>query len=419
MIKESISPISILISSVLTITLGYLTLFEPLYLESIISWIIPLFSIGVGGLSIVTYIFNKNEKKVQSLLSGVLYIIFGMIVKYEMKVVEVSIVFISGIYAFINFMAQFVSMIILHNNKTKLRIFSTISTIVSLSFSLLIIMYPIRSKPLLLKMAGIYLILYGLTHFNEFVEEAFDKNKIRNNLKRRFKIRLPVIYTAFLPQKILERINEALKVNPVEVLLENNYDKIGELEVFIHLGKECANGFGHIDICYKDKIYCYGSYDDKSKRLFETISDGVLIEVDRYKYIDYVTKSRHLVSFVLSLDENQCNAVDKRINLLKKECVRWQCDAEKNNSNEYTDYTNLLYLETNAKLYKFKSGYFKTYFVLITNCVKLADNIIGAIGLDIIAINGIITPGIYYNYLNNLFNKKNTVEVGRNIYKKN
>ena len=70
MIKESISTISILISSVLTIILGYLTLFELLYLESIISWIIPVFSIGVGGLSIVTYIFNKNEKKFNLFYQG-------------------------------------------------------------------------------------------------------------------------------------------------------------------------------------------------------------------------------------------------------------------------------------------------------------------------------------------------------------
>lgn len=56
-----------------------------------------------------------------------------------------------------------------------------------------------------------------------------------------------------------------------------------------------------------------------------------------------------------------------------------------------------MFLDTNCKFYKFKSWYFKTYFTLTSNCVKLVDTIVGSIGLDLIAINGIITPDTYYN----------------------
>lgn len=77
-----------------------------------------------------------------------------------------------------------------------------------------------------------------------------------------------------------------------------------------------------------------------------------------------------------------------------------------------------MFLDTNCKFYKFKSGYFKTYFTLTSNCVRLADTIVGSIGLDLIAINGIITPGTYYNYLDNLFKRRNTIVVKKQLYMK-
>ena len=41
--------------------------------------------------------------------------------------------------------------------------------------------------------------------------------------------------------------------------------------------------------------------------------------------------------------------------------------------------------------FKFKRGRYKTYFVLGSNCVKLAEAIMGKAGMDIIDLNGIIS----------------------------
>ena len=46
----------------------------------------------------------------------------------------------------------------------------------------------------------------------------------------------------------------------------------------------------------------------------------------------------------------------------------------------------------------------------------LADSIIGKSGTDILKINGIITPGTYYEYLNREFQKKNSMVISKNIY---
>lgn len=67
-------------------------------------------------------------------------------------------------------------------------------------------------------------------------------------------------------------------------------------------------------------------------------------------------------------------------------------------------------------MYKFVRGKYKRYFVLGNNCVKLADEIIGKSGTDILKMYGVITPGAYYEYLNREFKKKNSMVISRKIY---
>ena len=53
-----------------------------------------------------------------------------------------------------------------------------------------------------------------------------------------------------------------------------------------------------------------------------------------------------------------------------------------------------------------------------TNCVVLADRVIGSAGTDIINLNGIITPGAYYDYLNRELQFENSQVISRTVYYK-
>ena len=53
-----------------------------------------------------------------------------------------------------------------------------------------------------------------------------------------------------------------------------------------------------------------------------------------------------------------------------------------------------------------------------TNCVKLVDDVVGTTGSDLLTINGVITPGAYYEYLENEFKKKNSNVITKQIYSK-
>jgi hypothetical protein len=66
--------------------------------------------------------------------------------------------------------------------------------------------------------------------------------------------------------------------------------------------------------------------------------------------------------------------------------------------------------------FKLKKGKYKTYFVIGNNCCYLADEIVGSFGMDILSLNGIITPGTYYDHLNRLFNQKNSNVISKEIY---
>jgi hypothetical protein len=106
----------------------------------------------------------------------------------------------------------------------------------------------------------------------------------------------------------------------------------------------------------------------------------------------------------------------KRLDLIKKDVYEWRPLSQIYDNKGYNDYASRLYNATKAKFYKFRKGKFKTYFVLNTNCVQLADELLGTSGIDLLSINGLITPGTYYDYFNREFRRKNSIVVSKEIY---
>lgn len=48
--------------------------------------------------------------------------------------------------------------------------------------------------------------------------------------------------------------------------------------------------------------------------------------------------------------------------------------------------------------------------------VKLVDTIVGKTGIDLIKVNGIITPGAYLDYLDRLYDRGDSIVVSRTLY---
>ena len=177
---------------------------------------------------------------------------------------------------------------------------------------------------------------------------------------------------------------------------------------------------GHIDIYFDNKVISYGCYDEGSRYVGELFGDGVLfLAKSKKEYINFCidNSKKTIFDFGIHLTDAEKKKVALRIEELVKNTYSWNHKTDKNYRNGKS-YAAKLYKRTSAKFYKFKSGKYKTYYVLGTNCCFLADDIIGKSGMDILSINGLITPGTYYDYLNRKLKGKNSNIIYKEIYNK-
>ena len=274
-----------------------------------------------------------------------------------------------------------------------------------------------------LLLLGFYLIMLGASSLRDGF--FFEKGRSNPKLKRRMRMTLPIFMTALIPISTLRRWNERLSTHQVEeneVHLERKNEKSIDLEIFIHTSESSFFlAMGHVDICYQGQVISYGSYDPHSERLFGAIGDGVLFKANREKYIELCKREsqKTLFAYGLSLSEQQKKAIEERLREIDSLLIPWEPSSQlmKRREGEIKHtYSYQLKHEADASLYKFKSSKFKTYFVLSTNCVLLADSIVGEAGTDILSPQGFIVPGTYQDYLDLEFKKPSGIVVSRSVY---
>ena len=274
-----------------------------------------------------------------------------------------------------------------------------------------------------LLLLGFYLIMLGASS----VRDGFFFEKVRSNpkLKRRMRMTLPIFVTALIPINTLRKWNETLATHQTEesqVHSERKNEKSVDLEIFIHASESSFFlAMGHVDICYQGQVISYGSYDPHSERLFGTIGDGVFFKANREKYIELCKREsqKTLFAYGLSLSEQQKKAIEERLKEIENLLIPWEPSSQlmKRREGEIKHtYSYQLKHEADASLYKFKSSKYKTYFVLSTNCVLLADSIVGEAGTDILSPQGFIVPGTYQDYLDLEFKKPGGIVVSRSVY---
>nr|BAM94934.1 hypothetical protein [Streptococcus suis] len=271
---------------------------------------------------------------------------------------------------------------------------------------------------------GVYLILYGMTNLRDglLFEEAVEQQRP----KRHLRVTLPLFIAALVPRLTLQRVNDFLADNKGETpqsIYNTHKEWVGNpsLEVFVHVGEEGFGAVGHIDLSYKGRVYGYGSYDVLSERMGGAIGDGVLFKAERNAYIRFCTQEgMTMLGYQLALNAEQEKAVEERLAEIDKLLIPWNPSAEKvatTADGQPTEmYAYRIKKIIGAQLFKFKKSKFKTYFVLSTNCVLLADSVIGQAGTDILGIRGFIAPGTYQTYLDQEYEKPHSMVVAKNIY---
>lgn len=271
---------------------------------------------------------------------------------------------------------------------------------------------------------GAYFFLYGLSNIRDGF--LFEEEIGKNHLKRRVRMSLPIALAALIPARTLAKINKFMLENADEEedihLGIVKSGKTAELEIFVHTAETSLfSAIGHVDICYQGRVISYGNYDPSSETLFGMVGDGVLYFCDRDKYIDLCKREsqKTLFGYGIDLTPEMEKAVQKKLAELKQLTIPWEPSADKimtgDGKEDYT-YAYKIRHETDGELYKFIKSKFKSYFVLSTNCVLLADTIVGQAGTDILSPKGFIAPGTYQTYLNREFEKPNSIVVSKHVY---
>ena len=271
---------------------------------------------------------------------------------------------------------------------------------------------------------GAYFFLYGVSNIRDGF--LFEEEIGKNHLKRRVRMSLPIALAALIPARTLAKINKFMLENADEEedihLGMVKSGKTAELEIFVHTAETSLfSAIGHVDLCYQGRVISYGNYDPSSETLFGMVGDGVLYFCDRDKYIDLCKREsqKTLFGYGIDLTPEMEEAVQEKLAELKQLTIPWEPSADKimtGDGKEDYIYAYKIRHETDGELYKFIKSKFKSYFVLSTNCVLLADTIVGQAGTDILSPKGFIAPGTYQAYLDREFEKPNSIVVSKHVY---
>lgn len=384
-----------------------------------------------GIMSLINFISKQGhlteKRKKTFLFSAVINTLMGVLVLVMPQLSFRLTVIIFALYILLNGASKLADFIIRKINRQHGGWLDFLAFVFFLTFSI-ILFFSNKSTNAFLITAGIYCIMYGVSTLSDFVARVVPQ-KAKTAIKRKIRISLPVFISTFIPLGTLRYINEYITVNDELPELqgpERNDNNPPDIEVMVHVSNNGSGKIGHLDFCIDGEVISYGNHDWSSHKLFAVFGDGILFTAEKERYLDFsVTHDRKMVfSYGFRLTPEQLSSVKEEINKLKSLTVPWKAPFERAQEEnpktakltDFHDYCSKLWFGTRAKFFKFKKGKFKTYSVLSTNCVLLTDTILGKAGADIVFINGIASPGIYYDYLEKLYMSPNSAVISKKIY---
>ena len=365
----------------------------------------PLFIVLAILMFVLSFIklinlINKKQKIFIRVLEIILNLIIGLwlITNPRLFIILASSIF--GLYALLQALSDIINIVIYKHNHIRGIVGLGIKSLTNLVFFCLLTIGPYRNYHYVFIVIGIYLIIHGCFNFiNLFCGDE------------KFKLPLPVILTMFLPKFLIKRVNKENR---------NVKDKVKEsdLEILIHLAPNGSAAMGHVEISFLGKIYSYSCYNYKDRKLFGGVGDGIMGVFDHDSYIKYCVnvQERFIISYGLKLNDQEKEKVQLAINKLLSNTEEWYPDAHYEKK-VYKEMANHLYTLAEGKFYRFIRGKYKTFFVLRTNCVAGAEEIIDALGTKLIRLEGIISPGTYYSYLESEY-RSNKKFISKIIYTK-
>ncbi|MDY4139959.1 MAG: DUF308 domain-containing protein [Eubacteriales bacterium] len=413
MLKKAYTPLSLLLQALAMIAAGLLLLLQPVatlrLAVLLLKWYLWLHAMA----SLATFLTDRKGHKASLGQAGLLAAL-ACVITFLPQVVGASVAYLFGAWVTINALSSLIYAIQLRHDRQRGVLLHGVIAAVHAVFAVALFTSPLQGVVSLAVILGVYCLLNACFLFSDMVRELLGTDVRGKRIRQRIRLSPPVLLTALIPLRLLSALDDPDEAEETARWTRQETDiehPTKDLEIFLHLSKNTAAGLGHVDIALGDTVYAYGCYDAGSSRLLGALSDGVLVMANRDKYIPYCleTEQKKLISFGVTLTDEQKAAVRHAAEELLRDSKPWyppEGDPQK-------------FFEgaADATFHKIQHGPFKTYNVLKTNCVALANLLCGASGLDLMNPQGIVTPGTYYAFLNRQFLRPRSIVISRTVYR--
>lgn len=409
--KNQIRNSSVLLSGLLILVLGILLFMKMDLVSSILVLSNRIVMLILCGFQVILFFVESNaDKKPQHLWNAGFLLIINVLLWRIPQMQVAMIPFVYGLWAMISAISKTMIYYVYRVDDVRPRIWPLLDAIISMGFAFVLLFDPIPSMLRLLYVAGGYLLYVGL--FQTFSGiKLVTYGVLGKKINHLFRLPLPNFVAMLYPQRILTQLqNLGGDVNTAYAPLNPN-----QLEILFHMKGKRSDNLGHVDMIYKNKVYSYGAHDPDNRHLNNSIGDGVLILSDPQAYLNFciTTEKKRMIGFVYDMDDKQTSEFEKRLNALLIRTESWSPGFSNRSP---LPYVQRLSDATKAKFYKFKQGYLKHYFAFGTNCVELVDHFIKDKNIGLFRLNGIITPGAYFNFLNAAYQLQTDKITQRRIY---
>ena len=413
MLRKAYTPVRLFVESLLYLAAGVWLFARP---QTSLTWLVEVSRWLLAGGAVFVLaegLLHGREKRADFAKAGLLGAGAAALFWWPAAAgASVSVIF--GAWVTLNALCKLVYGLQLLHDGQRGWLSNFIMCGVQAAFAVGLFVQPVAGMLSLTVLLGLYCIVYGLFALGDAFRELLSTDVKGRRIRQRIRIAPPILLTALLPKWLLRMLDDPSEKEETARWTRretNDAQATADMEIFFHLSKDTAMGFGHVDIALGDTVYAYGCYDSGSNRLFGMISDGVLVTADRARYVPYCLEHerKKLIGFGVSLDEVQRARVRQAAEHFMAGSVLWTPAA----GSEQDGFAQA----TGAHFHKLTRGPFKTYNVVKTNCVALADLLCGASGLDLMNTQGIVTPGTYFTFIDRQFRRKNSIVISRTVYR--
>ena len=428
MFKKNMNYFTMFATGAFFCVLGFSFIFDSL---TVWNWLYTTFVIGVAAVGIIRLFnlivnFHKVDNRLNQLIDIIIWIIticISLLYPYTFFALLPRLV---GAWIMLHAFIKIVVLWIKHHDHLPIPIHSVVYLGGDLVMSFFLIISPTRHEEVISICMGCYFLIYGGNALLDLIREMMPSGS-GDKLDHKIRLSVPPFMSVIIPPHLMRTLLNKDKEDQIKERYEAIKEDIPiDLEVLIHLAPNGPAMLGHADMIYRGLVLSYGCYDPHQRRLFGTMGDGVVIIAPKDTYIHncLANENKILISFGIVLNETQKEKLNERLIEVFSTFEDFHSDEELKQMGEpfegaCDDYlSRVTRTSPEAKFYKIKEGKLKTFFVVSSNCVFFLSNILKVIGLHLVDLSGIISPGAYYDFLNNQFKSNKSFVVSRKLYRK-